>query len=270
MAALRRGWLSELAGPGVLVLLLGMWSLAPGLVRDVLRERAFDLLLPLVVAPHATHPDVAIVDIDHDALARYGPWPWPRSRLAQLVAAAAAARPASLAVDILFAGPDRFSAAALLDTLASESERASIAARLPDLPDGDALLAKSLATAPSALGFALEDDGPGQDLPSTPILLTGRISLPGIWHAAGVAGPVPAIAAVARGFGALVTSADVDGPIRRVPLLVLTGNTLRPGLAVEALRLAQDASALFIDADGRLHVGAVSVPLGSDAELRLV
>ena len=278
MAALRRGWLSELAGPAALVALLGIWSLGSGLVRDVLRERTFDLLLPVVLVPRSTDPSVAIstdpsvaiVDIDRAALTAAGPWPWPRVRLARLIAAITAAGPAALAVDILFAGPDRFSAAALLDTLASEFGRPSTPAQIPDVPDGDRLLAEALAAAPAALGFALENDGTGQDLPPTSILLSGRITLPSIWQAAGVAGPSPAVAAGGRGFGALVTSADIDGPIRRVPLLVLAGDTLRPGLAVEAVRLAQGASALLIDSDGRLHVGAASVPLGGDAELRLV
>ena len=59
---------------------------------------------------------------------------------------------------------------------------------------------------------------------------------------------MPTIADGARGFGALVASADTDGPIRRVPLLVLTGETaLRPGLAVEAVRLAQDAGSVAHD-----------------------
>lgn len=265
---LRRHLLSRLIGPAAFVLLLGVWSLAPG--RDVLRERAFDLLLPAVLAPDLAEPGVAIVDIDRATLARLGPWPWPRSRMAHLIAATAAARPTALAIDVLFIGPDRFSTAALLDTLARESGRANIISLVPELPDGDTLLAKALAVVPAALGFALESEGTEQDLPTTPILMSAPVSLPGLWRSKGLTGPMPTIADGARGFGALVASADTDGPIRRVPLLVLTGSTaLRPGLAVEAVRLAQDAAALLIDA-GRLQIGAVSVPLGSDSELRLV
>ena len=44
-----------------------------------------------------------------------------------------------------------------------------------------------------------------------------------------------------------VVAADPDGPIRRVPLMVMAGNVVRPGLAVETVRLAQGAGALLID-----------------------
>ena len=188
---------------------------------------------------------MVIVDIDRAALARFGPWPWPRHRMAELVSAAAAGQPAVLALDILFAGPDRFSA------------------------DGDAALARALSAAPSLLGFVLDTANSGYDLPATPILFRAPISLPGLWRANGVVGPIPTLANAAQGIGALVAAADPDGPIRRVPLLVLAGATVRPGLAVEAIRLAKGAAALVIDARGMLIVGPLALPLGRDAMLRL-
>src|SRR5262249_51010704 len=94
-------------------------------------------------------------------------------------------------------------------------------------------------------------------------------SLPGLWRASGVIGPVPSLVDAVRGFGALAAAADRDGPIRRVPLLVMGGGMVRPGLAVEVTRLAQEASALLVDPDGMLHIGSLSVPLGHDAALRL-
>ena len=42
----------------------------------------------------------------------------------------------------------------------------------------------------------------------------------------------------------------------------LTGGTLRPGLAIEAVRVAAGAAALLIDVGARLHAGDVAVPLG--------
>ncbi|MBV8913445.1 MAG: adenylate/guanylate cyclase domain-containing protein, partial [Acetobacteraceae bacterium] len=137
-------------------------------------------------------------------------------------------------------------------------------------PDGDAQLGDALSAAPSALGFVLEPSGPGTPLPFTPVLLSTPLAIPDAWRADGVIGPEPRLAAGAQGFGGLVMAADFDGRIRRVPLLVVAGRALRPGLAVEAVRLAQAASALLIQGDGRLRVGDVVVPLGPDASLRLV
>jgi adenylate cyclase len=93
--------------------------------------------------------------------------------------------------------------------------------------------------------------------------------LPGLWRANGAIGPILTLAKAAQGIGALVAAADPDGPIRRVPLLVLAGATVRPGLAVEAIRLAQGAAVLVIDARGMLMVGPLALPLGRDAMLRL-
>ena len=245
MATLRRHLRPGLAGLVLLAVLLAAWALLPGHGRPALRERALDLLLPLVPWETGGEPGVVIVDIDRAALARFGPWPWPRGRMAELVAAAAAGHPAVLALDILFAGPDRLS------------------------PDGDAALARALSAVPSVLGFVLETANSGQRLPATPILSRAPVALPGLWRANGIIGPIPVLANAAQGFGALVAAADPDGPIRRVPLLVMAGDVVRPGLAVEAARLTQEASTLLIDPGGTLVIGDLAAPLGSDTMLRL-
>ena len=227
------------------MVLLTTWTLSPGGARLALRERALDLLLPLLSWQSGGGPDVVVVDIDRAALARFGPWPWPRRRMADLVAAVADGRPAVLALDILFAGQDRFS------------------------PDGDAALARALSMVPSVLGFVLDTATSGIDLRATPILSRNPVSLPGLWRANAVIGPTKPVADAAQGMGALVAAADADGPIRRVPLMVMAGATVRPGLAVETVRLAQGADALLIDQRGMLVVGALALPLGRDAALRL-
>jgi adenylate cyclase len=231
-------------GLGVLLALLAVWSAAPG-VRTALRERTFDWALPLWPMPPVSGPGVVVVDIDRAALARFGAWPWPRARLAEIVDAVAAAKPAVIGLDILLAGADRFTV------------------------DGNAVLAAALARAPAVLGFVLEPGAGAQDLPATPILARGPVSLSDLWRAHGVAGPAPELVAVAQGLGALVAVADADGPIRRVPLLLQAGGAVRPGLAVEMVRVAQQATALLVDPDGTLHVGAIVLPLGTDATLRL-
>ncbi len=110
MALLRRGWPPGMMGLAALVLLLAWWVMSPGVVRGILRERVFDQILPRLHANTSKEPGVVIVDIDRTALSLFGTWPWPRQRLAAFVAAVAEGHPAAIGVDILLAGPDRFSA----------------------------------------------------------------------------------------------------------------------------------------------------------------
>lgn len=204
----------------------------------------------MLPSPHPHASNVVIVDIDRNSLARSGPWPWPRARLAELVTAVAQARPKAVAIDMLLSGADRF----------------------PGQPglDGDTRLKQALADVPAVLGFGLENGARDEDLPAVPILARAPVRLPGIWRADGVVGPEPKLAEAAVGFGAIAQAADNDGLIRRLPLLVLAGETLRPGLSTEVARIEQGAQVLVIDKDGWLHIGAITVPLDRDAMLRLI
>src|SRR5450755_1945767 len=98
------------SGGAMLALLVAVWLLAPEWVREPLRERSLDVLLPLLLSSAAPSggadvvPEVMIVDIDRESLSRFGPWPWPRTQLAQLTEVVAQGGPKAIGVDILTAG----------------------------------------------------------------------------------------------------------------------------------------------------------------------
>lgn len=232
---------------GALAFLIALtaWLLVPDSFRNMPRERLFDRILPILLHRGSHAPDIVIVDIDRKTLSDVGAWPWPRTLLAKLVETAASGHPAVIALDLFLAGQDRWT------------------------PDGDKRLADALAVAPSVLGFVLETRKLDNSLPTTPVLSRQPVSLPGLWRAPGIGVPAAPLAEAASGFGALVMAADTDGPIRRVPLLVATDGVVRPGLAAEAVLIADEGATLLVQPNGTLQIANRAIPLGSDAQLRL-
>lgn len=255
---------------GLAVLMLA--QTAPSVWRDGLRERVFDLMLGASAPwrPAAPETRVAFVAVDEASLDAVGPWPWPRETLARLVAAVTAAKPAAIALDILLAGKDERSPAALARRLAEATGRAEIAALAPTLTDGDRQLATAIAAGPVVLGWVLDPRG-ADALAPVPVLLREGVALDGLWREAGASGPPPRLAAAAAGAGTLSLPGDADGLVRRVPLFVGAGGELRPGLALEAARVAAGASGYLLSADPpRLIFGSGSRPLPPDGMLRLL
>ncbi len=83
----------------------------------------YDMLIRAKSAPQAE--DIVIVGIDDKSLDAIGPWPWPRSRQAELLRAINAASPRAVLVDVVYANPseptadaDLVAAAADIQTLA--------------------------------------------------------------------------------------------------------------------------------------------------------
>ena len=110
--AVDRG-IALLRGPGraaALALVAGALALRifdPGIITE-LRVRGFDLAER--IWPRASgSARVAIVDIDERSLAQYGPWPWPRHLVAELVRRIAQGNPRVVGIDIVFADRDRLS-----------------------------------------------------------------------------------------------------------------------------------------------------------------
>jgi adenylate cyclase len=261
-----------IAGVGFawLVAALLVWGADAFNLRENIRELAFDRVLPLFALP-PPQSLVTVVDIDSDSLARYGPWPWRRLVMADLLKKIAQSKPQVIGLDILLTEPDRLSPGGFVRNLSDAADRDDIAKLASRLPDGDAAVADALKSMPSVLGFVL-DPAAGTPLPpGAPILTRGQIEAPDIWTAMGAIGPLPVIAAAGRGFGAIVLAADANGKVRRVPLLVAIDNQLRPGFAVEMLRVNYEASSFILDASPqRLRIGPLLVPIDADAALRIL
>ncbi|WP_146030118.1 CHASE2 domain-containing protein [Methylocella silvestris] len=258
---------AQIVGAIFLLAVGTLWSIDAGGVRGVLRENALDLELPYSDA--AAAQPLVVVDIDSDALRRHGPWPWSRALLARLVDALSGAGPIVIGLDMLLDGDDRLSPASVARRLAAETGRADLAAIARELADGDAELERALALTPSVLGAVLSQEPTSPYRNAAPILARGALRLPDIWRAAAVIGPFPALAGAAAGIGLIVFENDPDGVARRTPLLAFAGGVLAPGFAVEALRVAREASTLIIeDAPMRLQIGDRAVALGPNASLR--
>jgi adenylate cyclase len=260
----------------MLALALAIMLLVPETGREVLRDNAFDVVLEtnqrLASTPRGELAElpVVVVDIDRPSIEAVGPWPWPRQTIARLVKAVAARRPAAIAIDVLFAEPDDRSPAALARRLGRLTENADISALADTLPDGDKLLAEAVKSAPVVLGFVLDPDGQNT-LSGPPIVSRGPLPFDELWQAAGAVGPPSSLAEAASGIGALSLPGSGDGVIRQVPLFVAAGDTVLPGFAVEAVRLARGASTLMIESDPpALTIGSRRLALPRDGLLRMV
>jgi adenylate cyclase len=253
---------------------LAMGAVVTGLALDptqsveLLRARVYDGLLADVAPARLSGPRIVVVDIDEQSLARQGPWPWRRDRVARLIEAARDAGADAIGVDILYAAPETLSPAALARRLAEATGDAHARELAASLTDDDERLAKALEVGRVVLGFALDPQGDAAAA-TTPILARGPIDLGGVWSGTGGVYPIPALAKSAA-LGALALPGDADGVVRRAPLLVAAGGVLKPGLALETLRLARGASAYLLEsAPTRLVSGEIAVGLSRDGLLRL-
>ena len=262
----------SVAGIFALTGFLAAIVLMPREWRGTLRETAFDAVLAFDLQIRHSNGDsfsVVVVDIDRRSLDFVGPWPWPRDAMARLVEAVARAKPAVIAIDILFAEPDSNSPAALARRLGALTNNNTISGLAAALPDGDKRLASAIKMRPTVLGFVLDPDPVGT-IASVPIMVRNRVAIDEVWRLGGALGPQPPLVEAASGLGALSLPSDADGTARRVPMLVGVGDALRPGLALETIRLSRQASTYLIEPDPQsLLVGDLKIPLPRDGLLRL-
>jgi adenylate cyclase len=221
-----------------------------------LRESVFDTYQRL--RPRVYQPvPVRIVDIDEASLTRLGQWPWPRSRLAELVERLQAMGAAAIVFDMLFAEPDRTSPSQWPNLW---RDRPPVPEGWPDrLEDFDQTFATALAGAPAVTGFALVSQ-PGGMPPARPagFAYVGGDPRPFVPAYPGAVNSLPVLEAAAAGNGALNVGIAAGGVIRRVPLLLALGDQLYPSLVAEAIRVAQGADTYVVKtagAAGEMSVG---------------
>ena len=152
-------------GAGLVVALtLLTWMQPPWAER--LQSAWFDLYQ--VLAPRQVRAlPVTVVEIDQKSLAALGQWPWPRTRLAQLVNTINQAGAAAIGLNILMPEADALSPERLLAEGGVTNR--SVDAALRTLMSHDDVLAGALALAPSVLVFAGTGEATGTPLRVAPI-----------------------------------------------------------------------------------------------------
>jgi adenylate cyclase len=164
---------------------------------------------------------VTIDDVDERSLAMVGQWPWPRTRVADLISRIRGHGAAAVALDIVFAEPDRAAAGS----------------------SPDAVLADALREHGVVLGYALTFDPADTQAADC---LHHPVPLAVVTPAASDSGSpfftatraicnlaVLSVAAAASGF--LNAAPDVDGILRRVPLLLSFNDRVYSSLALSAV-----------------------------------
>ncbi len=224
---------------------------------QLLRLNAFDVFQRL--APRDADPafPVKIVAIDEPSIAELGQWPWPRNVLASLIDKLHAAGAKVIALDLVLPEADRLSPKTFAKAYADHPEFTALAPQVMRLPTLDARLAETIAKTPTILAFAGADRATGN--PGEPKASFAQAGDKAVNFAPGYDGSVANLSiltAKATGLGAANWFPENDQIVRRVPLLLRLGETLYPSLSVEALRLAEDQTTIFVKSSGASGVGS--------------
>lgn len=249
----------------------------PGPLRQV-RNMVFDEFQRQHPRPYDPAGPVRVVAIDEASLERLGQWPWPRSLIADITDRLTQMGAAAIAFDVLFSEPDRMSPEALADLLPEGPARVALLESLAGTVGNDLAFSEALLRTNSILSVALNRTRPRADgdapseadrlfaEPKAGFAFAGDPPHPFIAHFEGVTGPIATLSEAAAGLGAVNWLPDRDQVVRSVPLVVrLNDDVLVPGLAAEALRVAQGASTLIVRATNASGQGAFGEATGINA-----
>ena len=190
-----------------LVLILSIRIADPVFVESV-RLRYFD---QLIVNQPAVDIPVHTVNIDEASLDKYGQFPFPRDIYATIIKDLYARDAGLVVFNILMPEADRF------------KQDQTLARTMLDLP---VVLPTLGHTAQKNKSFG------------SPVQVVGKDPEGKVVEYPGLISNVPALEEVAAGVGIVNTFPEVDGVMRRMPLVIASQGNLHPSLALETLRVA--------------------------------
>ena len=230
----------------------------PGPLEE-LRLRAFDLFQVIQPRIAAQRPAV-IVDIDEESLRKLGQFPWPRTRLADLITRLTKLGAAVIAFDIVFAEPDRLSPALAADVYRDLDQETRN--KLRALPSNDQVMADAIKQSRVVLGeTGLPVVVPQPDAPpvAVGVAALGGDPKPFLYSFPGRLKNIPVLDNAAAGRGLFSIRSERDGIVRRVPMVMQAQNTIIPSLSFEMLRVATGSSTILIRMD-QAGIRGVAVP----------
>lgn len=249
-----RRWFARRFGVARLVCLALLVGLAALRIVDLpaieeLRVRTFDTF-QLIDPRVKTARPVTIVDIDEPSLAKFGQWPWPRTRIADMVASLTRLGAVVIAFDVIFSEPDRLNPDAAADTFRNLDE--ATRDKLRALPSNDQVFADTMRRSRVVLGesglpyVVSELD---QTLPVTGLAMLGEDPQRFMFNFPGLLRNTPVLERAAGGRGLLTINPERDGIIRRVPMIMQAQGTTMPSLTFEILRVVTGTDTIFIKSD---------------------
>src|ERR1700761_1165348 len=258
-----------------LALLFGIAALriadfAPG---EELRVRTFDFYQRFDPRLKAARP-VTIVDIDEPSLRKFGQWPWPRTRIADMVINLANLGAVAIGFDVVFSEPDRLSPDVAASTMRYLDELTRT--KLRELPSNDQVLADAIRRARVVLGETGLDTVISEidkDLPFTGFATLGEKGgvEPRFFEFPGLLRNVPVLEKVAAGRGLFTVVPERDGIIRRVPMMLQAQGMMMPSLSVEMLRVISGTSTILAKYDRNglksIALRGLEIPTDKNGEL---
>ena len=211
-------------------------------IKEVLRLKGFDLLLQS--ESKEISKDIAVVTIDEKAIEKYGQWPWKRDVLADVVNQLREKGAGIIVIPILFSEYDRLG--------------------------GDETFINTI----HQNGVVIAQTGTNQTNKNAVPRGVAKIGdpLPWLFEWGGMLGPVKEFGEYADGVGVTNTAPEVDGVVRRIPLLMKIGEDVYPAMAIEVIRVATGAPSYQVKA-GEGGIIAMRVPgydtIKTDANARI-
>jgi adenylate cyclase len=234
-----------------LALLIGFAALRaadPAPVEEI-RVRTFDAFQRIEPRKKTIRP-VTIVDIDDKSLEKLGQWPWPRTRIADLVTELTRLGAVVIAFDAVFSEPDRLNPAFAADTFRHLDEETRV--KLRALPSNDQIFADAIKASRVVLGESgLPEEIAALDktLPVTGIAMLGEEPQRFMFDFPGLLRNVPVLEHAAAGRGLFTIRPERDGIIRRVPMIMQAQGQTMPSLTFEILRVASGSGTILIKAE---------------------
>ncbi|NNF79833.1 MAG: adenylate/guanylate cyclase domain-containing protein [Rhizobiales bacterium] len=246
-----------------------VWNPLP---LHAVRLKIFDFYQQLQPREQKGYP-VVIVDIDDKSLAEEGQWPWPRTRVSDMILEVTRLGGVAVAFDILFSEPDGTSPAEFARRVGSID--AETKKRLMKLPSNDGVLAlafKRKAVVLAQSGYHEESVWKGtKKPPTTGIATIGQDPTSRLLSYKGILRNVPILEYNAAGRGMVSVLPDWDGVVRRVPLLQYADGKIVPSITMEMLRLLTGSSAVGVRANaaGVSQVFVKGLKVQTDANAHL-
>jgi adenylate cyclase len=265
---------------GIVVTIFVLWlQLAPpALVQGVITRLEYLIYdQRLAAMPKAEKPatnKIVIVDLDERSLQAEGQFPWNRIKVGQLTEKLRDAGALVVGFDITFPEPDRSIRDLLgpidLDSLGSNFLE-TLEAIEPQI-NSDQYFANVMSSGIDvvlAINFNPQTSAAYNELPPSIVEiseeLATRISVPDM---SGYTGNISVLQDAALGNGSMNQLPDVDGIVRRVPLLMRYGTALYPTLSLEMLRVynfAENYQIITQNYGGSEVITAIRVGSGAGA-----